>query len=142
MRVDDMIKQFNIGKVSKSGAKFDIEKLNFFNSNHIRMKYSEENLQEWRKMLIDHMPENFHGAVTGMNEDKMVKVMEMMKIRMRFVHDIKNHTYLFGEPDYSTDLGQKFLNKIKSSPEVNIKILKDIFEHLKTCDKEFSAELM
>ena len=56
----------------------------------------------------------------------MIKVMEMMKIRMRFIHDIKNHAYLFGEPDYTTELGKKFLNKIKRSPDVNLKILKDI----------------
>jgi len=51
MCLDDMIKQFKIGKVSKSGAKFDIEKLNFFNSSHIRMKFSPDNLSEWREML-------------------------------------------------------------------------------------------
>lgn len=98
--MDDMIKQFNIGKVSKSGAKFDIEKLNFFNSSHIRIKFSAENMQEWRDMLIDQMPESLHSQITEMNEVKMVKVMEMMKIRMRFVQDIKNHAYLFTEPDY------------------------------------------
>ena len=71
----------------------------------------------------------------------MIKVMEMMKIRMRFVHDIKNHAYLFGEPDYTTELGRKFLNKIKRSPEVNLKILKDIQTELLEIN-DFSAEKM
>lgn len=108
MSMEDMISQFNINKVSKSGAKFDIEKLHFFNSNHIRLNYSEKNLTDWREMLLKNMPLTLHNAIRGMDEHKMSKVMEMMKIRMRFIHDIKNHAYLFGEPDYSTELGQKF----------------------------------
>ncbi len=51
------------------------------------------------------MPPSLHSAIRDMDEHKMSKVMEMMKIRMRFIHDIKNHAYLFGEPDYSTELG-------------------------------------
>jgi len=39
MRLVDMVAQFNIDKISKSGAKFDIEKLQFFNSMHIRSRY-------------------------------------------------------------------------------------------------------
>lgn len=53
MRIEDMISQFSINKVSKSGAKFDIEKLHFFNSNHIRLNYSEQDkLADWREMLF------------------------------------------------------------------------------------------
>lgn len=43
MRLDDMVAQFNIDKISKSGAKFDIEKLQFFNSMHIRSRYQYTN---------------------------------------------------------------------------------------------------
>jgi len=53
----------------------------------------------------------------------MQKIMEMMKIRLRFLSDINNHGYLFIEPDYSTELGIKFQQKIKNTAAVNIKIL-------------------
>jgi hypothetical protein len=43
-----------------------------------------------------------------MQDRLMLKVMDMMKVRLRYLHDIKNHTYLFTEPDYDTELGQKF----------------------------------
>jgi glutamyl/glutaminyl-tRNA synthetase len=65
LSLQDMINQFNIDKVSKSGAKFDIEKLEYFNSMHIREKfdYSPNNMEEmaeavakWRDMLEDEMP--------------------------------------------------------------------------------------
>lgn len=47
-----------------------------------------------------------------MPDHKMLKVMDMMKIRMRYVQDMKNHIYFFGDPDYQTDLGRKFIVKL------------------------------
>lgn len=59
-------------------------------------------------MLLEHMPEQYYDSIKGMNDHKMTKVMDMMKIRLRYLSDIKNHFYLFGSPDYSTELGLKF----------------------------------
>mmetsp|Transcript_34035 Transcript_34035/g.41992 ORF Transcript_34035/g.41992 Transcript_34035/m.41992 type:complete len:151 (-) Transcript_34035:654-1106(-) len=39
LSLQDMIEQFNLDKVSKSGAKFDLAKLEFLNSMHIRDKF-------------------------------------------------------------------------------------------------------
>jgi len=35
--------------------------------------------------------------------------MDMMKVRIRYFKDIKNHAYFFTQPTYETELGQKFL---------------------------------
>jgi len=43
----------------------------------------------------------------------MLKVLDMMKVRMRYIKDIKNHAYFFTRPDYATDLGRKFITKLK-----------------------------
>lgn len=58
LSLQDMVQDFNLEKVSKSGAKFDIDKLSFFNSMHIRLRYahtSDEELNtaltKWRSML-------------------------------------------------------------------------------------------
>ena len=60
LSLEDMINQFNLDKVTKSGAKFDVVKLEFLNSMHIRDKfdYVEGNaaeaskcVKDWRKML-------------------------------------------------------------------------------------------
>ena len=47
-----------------------------------------------------------------MPDHKMLKVMDMMKVRMRYVQDMKNHIYFFSDPDYQTDLGRKFIVKL------------------------------
>ena len=39
LSLKDMVQQFNLDKVSKSGAKFAIEKLEFLNSMHIRNRF-------------------------------------------------------------------------------------------------------
>jgi len=43
--------------------------------------------------------------VSEMDDTKMLKVMAMMSVRMRYPTDINNHKYLWQEPDYETELG-------------------------------------
>ena len=57
----------------------------------------------------------------------MLKIMDMMKIRMRYVRDIRNHGYYFALPDYETDLGRKFITKLKQKPLTNKQILADLW---------------
>lgn len=38
----------------------------------------------------------------------MLKIMEMMKQRIRFYDDLKNHSYFFIEPLYSDERASKF----------------------------------
>ena len=49
----------------------------------------------------------------------MIKIMDMMKVRMRFIKDIRNHAYFFTVPDYDTELGQKFIRKLKQPALTN-----------------------
>ena len=58
------------------------------------------------------MPKSLHSAIARMPDHLMLKVMDMMKVRMRYIRDIKNHTYFFTDPDYETDLGLKFIVKL------------------------------
>ena len=64
-------------------------------------------------MLLIEMPEALHSAIRQTQDHMMLKIMDMMKIRMRYQRDIKNHAYLFALPDYQTDLGRKFITKLK-----------------------------
>lgn len=135
LSLNDMIDQFNLDKVGKSGAKFAEEKLEFLNSMHIRDKfdYVDGNEAEaarcvslWREMLIEEMPSNLHSAIGRMPDHLMLKIMDMMKIRMRYVRDIRNHGYFFDLPDYETDLGRKFIVRLKQAALTNRQILADL----------------
>ena len=54
------------------------------------------------------------------------KVMDMMKIRIRFYPDLQNHTYFFEEPAYDLPQTRKFLRRLKQPTEVKIEILEDL----------------
>jgi glutamyl/glutaminyl-tRNA synthetase len=53
LTLDDMINQFNIDKISKSGAQFDFDRLEFFNQMHLRERfsYTPGNRQEMQAAL-------------------------------------------------------------------------------------------
>ena len=109
-------------KVTKSGAKFDINKLEFLNSMHIRNKFdyiegneaeAKDGVATWRSMLLEEMPDSLSSEILRVPDHIMLKIMDMMKVRMRYIGDIKNHTYFFTSPNYETDLGKKFITKLK-----------------------------
>jgi glutamyl/glutaminyl-tRNA synthetase len=90
MRIPDMVQQFNLDKISKSGAKFDIEKLLFFNSMHIRSRfqYTPGNSEEITNAV---RPKDLGKQINQMSDSKMKQVMDMMKVRLRYMSDIRNH---------------------------------------------------
>ena len=61
-----------------------------------------------------------------MDSEKMTRVMDMMKVRIRFHTEIQNHKYLLEDPDFQTELAKKFLGKITQSELVNKTILTDL----------------
>lgn len=130
LTMQDMVTQFNIDKISKSGAKLDLAKLEYFNSQHITNQFAYISDEErkvatdnWRRMLVKEMPSRLKSKILQMDDKKMTKCMDMMKIRIRYHHDILNHKYLFESPDYTTDLAVKFYRKIKQPHSVNKMIL-------------------
>ena len=45
----------------------------------------------WRKVLAEEMPQSLAPAIKKVPDRLMVKVMDMMKVRMRYMKDIRNH---------------------------------------------------
>ena len=116
---------------------------------HIRNKfdYIEGNaveatdcVKDWRKAIVEEFAESLHRAIARTPDHLMLKIMDMMKIRMRYMRDIKNHAYFFTDPDYDTELGRKFITKLKQAPATNIQILADLAQLLgKISEDEFAA---
>ena len=100
-----------------------------------------ECLAAWRQTLLREMPKELHKSIKSMPASKMIKVMDMMKIRMRYIKDIRNHAYFFTAPSYDTELGQKFLTKLKQPPQVSQRILKDLHGAMsKIPENDFTTE--
>jgi glutamyl-tRNA synthetase len=125
---------FSIGKVGKSGVKFDERKLEFLNSMHIRDKFAyyedlderRECVREFREVMTDTLDPSLHKRIRQTSDKNMLRIMDMMKQRIHFYSDLKNHTYFFVEPLYNTERSAKFQKRLSQPQNVQIEILEDI----------------
>ena len=87
MSMDELIKLFSIEHISKSGAKFNVEKAKWFNHEYLQ-KCPDEKLAE---MFVPQLKE--HGVEAPM--DYIVKVCGMMKERLTFPSELWDQTHYF-----------------------------------------------
>ncbi|MDP4292070.1 MAG: glutamate--tRNA ligase family protein, partial [Bacteroidota bacterium] len=77
--IEDLIQDFSIEHISKSGAKFDLEKARWFNHQYLIRKSDEELAEAFNKTLIEK----------GINVDfaYVTKVCNVLKERVHFVSE-------------------------------------------------------
>lgn len=78
--MDELIQAFTLEKVSKSGAKFDMDKAKWYN-HHYLMNASADKLRE----MVDGEVTEMH---TARGEEYLLKVLEMLKEKVSFASDI------------------------------------------------------
>lgn len=92
-------------------------------------------------MLVDHLPMHLHKAIRGINEVKLKKIMDLMKVRIHFYSDMQKHTYFFTEPDYADSLSEKMQKKLKLPDEAKCTVLAQLKERLgRVEDSRFTAD--
>jgi len=91
--MDELIKEFSIERIHKAGAIFNLEKLNWINTQHIRRK-SDEEIYEILKPDIDkagyaHFPAEY-----------FLRAIHLMKERVNFIPEVLTFSsYFFKDPD-------------------------------------------
>jgi glutamyl/glutaminyl-tRNA synthetase len=98
--MDELISQFDLAKINKSGAVFDIVKLDWINSLYIRGKNSAELVELlmpfWQKSGI---------AVDGFKEQYLEAIAALEKERLKKLSEIGERTgYYFKSPQYDAKL--------------------------------------
>jgi len=85
--MQELIDQFSLDRVSKSGAKFDFEKGKWFNNKYLQLKTNEEIAGLFQQVL----------AEKGIKEDidKVIKVVSLIKERAGFVNELWNQSSFF-----------------------------------------------
>ncbi len=78
--MDELISEFSLEKVSKSGARFNPEKTIWFNHQYIQQKPAEEILPDYEKEL--------EKEGISVEKDFNLKVIELLKERANFIQDI------------------------------------------------------
>lgn len=90
--IDELIKSFSLDRVNKSGAVFDIEKLNWLNAEHLRRKPDEELVN----MLKDELKASKYSGF-NCTDEYLLKVIHAMKERVSFVREFYEKGYYFFE---------------------------------------------
>ena len=90
MTLAEMVEKFSLERVQKSGARFDLEKLNWFNAQTLQKLSSEEIVARYKKRN-----NNFDVIA----ESVLVGGVSLVKERLLKVDDLNDQQYLFKEPD-------------------------------------------
>ncbi len=127
---DELIKAFSLERVNKSGAVFNLEKLNWLNAEHLRRLSNDDIL----KMLKEEF-KNSEFANKNFADDYLLLIIDAMKERVSFVKEyITKCPYFYKEP---ADYDEKVIKKRwkEDSPEL-LKIFSDEIEQLSNPAKE------
>lgn len=93
---EELIKEFDLKRVQKAGAVFNIDKLEWMNARYIKNKNAEELTAE----LKDFIPKEW-----SKNEKLLIKSVEIERERMKKLSDFKNLAdFIFTLPDYPIEL--------------------------------------
>jgi glutamyl-tRNA synthetase len=93
--LQELIENFQINKIQKAGAVFDLERLNFFNSNYIR-KLSIKELAEKIKPFLDFKISN---------EEKFLSAVKLIQKRLKFLAESSQLLkFFFHEPSFEKEL--------------------------------------
>ena len=91
LSMDELIKLFDVAHISKSGAKFNVEKAKWFNHEYMQMRSDEEVASMFEPILEAHGVSAPH--------DYVVRVCGMMKERVSFAKELWETTsYFFVAP--------------------------------------------
>lgn len=107
LSLDEMVKEFDLNKVHKAGARFNKEKAEWFNHQYIQLKSDEELLK-----IIKESDLNLK-----MEDEKLLKIIHLMKERATFPKDIyKNGKFFFEAPtSYDEKASKKAWNEETSN---------------------------
>ncbi|MBO7652274.1 MAG: glutamate--tRNA ligase [Bacteroidales bacterium] len=119
--MDELIKEFTIERVGKSGSRFDPDKTKWFNHQYIMKKSAEEVAELFRKDL----------DARGFDYSKfdIVRICELMKERISFIHEMWDETRFFFETP--TQFDEKF--KKKACKEDTAEVLRELVNILDKC---------
>jgi glutamyl-tRNA synthetase len=89
--LDELVREFSLERVNKSGAVFNVEKLRWFNQEYLKRRSLDELLPELRP----HLPV----SAADLPEDYLRKVVRLMRERVTLLHEIPTAApYLFEDP--------------------------------------------
>jgi glutamyl-tRNA synthetase len=104
--MDELIKDFSLDRVSKSGAKFDYEKGKWFNHQYLQQRSNEELAEMFMPVLEEHLDKSIYRNI---DMSMAAKVIGLTKDRVNFVPELwEQVNFFFVAP---TEYDEKSLKK-------------------------------
>lgn len=99
--LDGLVQEFSLERVNKSGAIFNLDKLNWLNEQHLRAK-SDAELSAWLRSLLPD-------AGAGFSDAYLMQVVRLLRERISFPQDlVRTGSYFFQDPaTYDPDAVKK-----------------------------------
>ncbi len=133
--MDELIKDFSLDRVSKSGAKFDYEKGKWFNHQYLQLRSNEELAEMFKPVLEEHVRNN--EITSSRNDEDIAKIIGLVKDRVNFVPELwEQVNFFFVAP---TEYDEKSLKK--RWKEDSPKHMTELLELLENQD-DWSAEAL
>ena len=93
--LEELVGAFSLERVVKSGARFNFEKAKWFNQEYLRRRDRGELIAEFRSLNA--------GKLEGFNDEYIGAVLDLMKERVHFVHELWDLCAFFFEAPVSYD---------------------------------------
>ncbi len=87
--LEEMVNAFSLNNVNKAGARFDIEKLNWFNQQYL----AQMPLNELVVSVRQHYP-----SLSKVSDEALSKILTLIQERLEFIADFWNVAHYFFEP--------------------------------------------
>lgn len=128
--LDELVEKFSLDRVNKSGAVFDLQKLNWLNAEHLR-KLPDDRLLQMLRTEISFSPYRDK----SFSNDYLLLIIAAMKARVSFIKDfIDNCTYFYESP---SEYEQKSIEKNwKPETPSHLIRLSEEFDRLENLSKE------
>jgi glutamyl-tRNA synthetase len=90
--MEELIKEFSLERINKAGARFDIQKAQWFNQHYLKSKSDQE--------LIAILETSLKEQGLSSTEENLVKIVQLMRDRITFPKDLwEQGKFLFKAPD-------------------------------------------
>ncbi len=136
--IEELATQFELEKIQKAGAIFDIKKLNWFNQEHIRKMPDPA----FKKKILEFLPPSIH-ELPQWDEIRFDRLLPELRERIEVFSDIKTLAeegeldYFFNTPEYETEAlipkaKPKAKGKTKTKGDASEPTKESTLKHLKT----------
>ena len=97
--LDELVEEFSIERVQKAGARFDPDKIKWFNQKHLQQQSAEELTAQ----LFVLAEQQGWSEITSLSESRLIQLVELFKERLEFLKDFRTLAAFFFEAPQSYD---------------------------------------